>query len=235
MILTWDDARLAFMKDASTYHDDYYAALWAMILSRLPEIPQHICDAGCGAGYLSLQMAKSCRQVTAVDLSENATALLRENAKRFPNLTVKTGDLALLPPEKPYDAMVFCYFGKTPEILKMAKAQCQGTLVIVTRNYTHHRFSLNPTAFDRDTVAYSKSVLEQRGIPYTFSPCELEFGQPFRSLEAAASFFTLYGGTKASIDDVLPKLRKTDHPVFPYYLPSTKKMGLLTVQTKDIV
>lgn len=234
MILTWDEARLAFMKDASLYNPGYYASLWSAIRAELRESPRHICDAGCGAGYLSLEMAKHCENVTAVDLSARATALLRENAENLSNLTVKTGDLAALPPEEPYDAMVFCYFGKTPEILKLAKAQCRGTLVMVTRNYTHHRFSLHPTAFDRDTVAYSRNVMDEAGIPYTFAPCSLEFGQPFRSLAAAVQFFSIYGGAPAQEAAVREKLQSTDDPEFPYYLPSTKHMGILTVQTKDI-
>lgn len=234
MILTWDEVRLSFMKDASCYNPGYYTALWEAIRAQLQEAPRHICDAGCGAGYLSLEMAKHCENVTAVDLSEAATALLRQNAQGLSNLTVRTGDLALLAPKEAYDTMVFCYFGKTPEILKLAKAQCCGTLVMVTRNYTQHRFSLHPTAFDRDTVAYSRSVMEKAGIPYTFAPCSLEFGQPFRSLDAAVQFFSIYGGAPAEKAEVAEKLVPTDDAAFPYYLPSTKQMGILTVQTKDI-
>lgn len=234
MILSWDKARLAFMQDASTYEPQYYSALWQAISEGLPGKPLHICDAGCGAGYLSLEMAKHCAQVTAVDLSADATDLLRKNAASVDNLTVKTGDIRALAPETPYDAMVFCYFGKTPEILRIAKQQCAGTLVMVTRNYTHHRFSLHPTAFDRDTADYCRGCLEEAGIPYDCRLLDLEFGQPFRSLDAAAEFFTIYGGTPAKAEEVLPKLQKTDDPVFPYYLPSTKKMAVVTVRTADL-
>lgn len=234
MILSWDTARLAFMQEASEHNPGYYTALWQAIAEGLPENPHHICDAGCGAGYLSLEMAKHCGRVTAVDLSEKATAFLQKNAAGVDHLTVKTGDIRALPPEVPYDAMVFCYFGKTPDILKIAKAQCRGTLVMVTRNYTHHRFSLHPTAFDRDTADYCRACLEEPGIPYDCRLLDLEFGQPFRSLDAAVEFFTIYGGTPASTEEVLPKLQKTDDPTFPYYLPSTKKMAIVTVQTADI-
>lgn len=234
MILRWDEERLAFMKDASEYNAGYYTALWQAVAAQLPTVPQNLCDAGCGAGYLSIEMAKHCKQVTAVDISVQATALLRENAAGLANLTVKTGDIYTLPPEVPYDTMVFCYFGKTPDILKIAKQHCRGTLVTVTRNYSQHRFSLQPKAFDRDTVAYCRSVLEAQDIPYTYAPCDLEFGQPFRSLEAAVGFFTLYGGTQANAEAVLPRLQQTGDAVFPYYLPTVKKMGIFTVQTKDI-
>lgn len=234
MILSWDEKRLAFMKDADAYNPGYRKALWQAILGMLPETPHHICDAGCGAGYLSMEMAKTCRRVTAIDLSEKATAQLREMAADLENLTVRTGDICENPPEELYDAMVFCYFGKTPEILQIAKAQCRGTLVMVTRNYTHHRFSLHPTAFDRDTVEYSRSVLDKASIPYRLKPCELEFGQPFRDLDAAAAFFTLYGGEAVSPEAVLPRLRKTDDPEFPYYLPSVKKMGIITVSASEL-
>lgn len=230
MILTWDKRRLEFMRDASQYNAGYYTALWNAVLGKLPSVPQNICDAGCGAGYLSLEMAKCCQQVTAVDLSADATAFLRENSKNVGNLTVKTGDISALPPEMSYDAMVFCYFGKVPEILRIAKAQCRGTLVIVTRDYTHHRFSLHPTAFERDTVVTCRSALEQAGLPYTFSPFAAEFGQPFRSLDAAVEFFTLYGQEPVREQDVLPRLQTTGSTEFPYYFPTVKKMGLFTAR-----
>lgn len=230
MILTWDKRRLEFMRDASQYNAGYHAALWNAVSGKLPSVPQNICDAGCGAGYLSLEMAKSCQQVTAVDLSADATAFLRENSKNVGNLTVKTGDISALPPKTPYDAMVFCYFGRVPEILRIAKAQCRGTLVIVTRDYTHHRFSLHPTAFDRDTVVTCRSALEQAGLSYMFSPFAAEFGQPFRSLDAAVEFFAIYGQEPAGVQDVLPRLQKTDSAEFPYYFPTVKKMGIFTVR-----
>lgn len=234
MTLRWTPAQVAFLRDASNYRRDYYEKLWDAIRAFLPQTPEHICDAGCGAGYLSLEMAKHCARVTAIDLSQPATDLLRENAEGVENLTVKTGDIRTLTPEAPYDAMVFCYFGKTPEILKIAKSQCRGTLVMVTRNYDRHRFSLHPTVFDRDNVVYAKQVLEQAGVAYDYAPCELEFGQPFRSLDAAAEFFTVYGNAPAGIEEVLPKLQKTADPTFPYYLPSTKKMGIFAVQTAQL-
>ena len=229
MILSWDEKRLAFMKDADAYCPAYRKSLWQAICNMLPSVPQHICDAGCGAGHLSMEMAKTCPRVTAVDLSVQATAQLRKAAAGIENLTVLTGDINENPPEEPYDTMVFCYFGRTPEILRIAKAQCRGTLVMVTRNYTQHRFSLHPTSFDRDTVASCRSVLEDAGIPYEFKTCELEFGQPFRSADAAAEFFSLYGGTPVAAADVLPRLQETDDPEFPLYLPSVKKMGIFTV------
>lgn len=37
-----------------------------------------------------------------------------------PRLTALTGDIRDLPPQKPYDAMVFCLFGGTDEILDIA-------------------------------------------------------------------------------------------------------------------
>lgn len=234
MILKWTPAQLAFMRDASSYGSGYYKKLWAAIRALLPQAPESICDAGCGAGYLSLEMARHCDRVTAIDLSQAATDLLRENARGISNLTVRTGDINELAPETPYDAMVFCYFGKTPDILKIAKSQCQGTLIMVTRDYDKHRFSLNPSAFDRDTVSYARSVLEQAGMAFDYTPCELEFGQPFRSLDAAAEFFSIYGDAPASVEEVLPKLQKTDDPTFPYYLPSTKKMGIFAVQTAQL-
>lgn len=73
----WRPDMVRFMRDAAT-HSDYNARLRDMMLPYLH--PQDsICDAGCGLGYLSLALAPYVRQITAIDQSESAIAVLREN------------------------------------------------------------------------------------------------------------------------------------------------------------
>lgn len=106
----WNEDMIRFLRDASE-HSDYHHLLAEYLAKRLPE-NAHVCDAGCGLGYLSLQLAPYCRQVTAVDVSPEALAVLAANCdkEKIKNVDIRCGEIAELPPDEPYDAMVFCFF-----------------------------------------------------------------------------------------------------------------------------
>ena len=108
-----------------------------------------------------------------------------------PRLTVRQGDIRCLPPETPYDAMVFCLFGDVEEALTVARQQCRGTVLLIRRDYAYHRFSTGrvPVGF---TAADSEDTLRHLGLSYRMERFSLEFGQPLRSLEDARRFFRLY-------------------------------------------
>lgn len=48
----WNEDMIRFLRDASE-HSDYHHLLAEYLAKRLPE-NAHVCDAGCGLGYLSL-------------------------------------------------------------------------------------------------------------------------------------------------------------------------------------
>ena len=71
----WDADTIRFMIDACEYAP-YNRELAAYIGPRLAP-GAHVCDAGCGLGYLSLELARHAGRVTAVDRSPEALAVLR--------------------------------------------------------------------------------------------------------------------------------------------------------------
>ena len=66
----WDADTIRFMIDACE-HAPYNRELAAYIGPRLAP-GAHVCDAGCGLGYLSLELARHAGRVTAVDRSPEA-------------------------------------------------------------------------------------------------------------------------------------------------------------------
>ena len=77
------------------------------------------------------------------------------------------------------------------------------------------------------------------GVPFEFDARELEHGQPFLSLDDAVRFFRIYSrdGDPGALtpEAVLPRLRRTDDAQYPYYLPQTKRLGILTIRMEDLV
>lgn len=234
----WNEDMLRFMRDASE-NTDYYRKLAAILAPALPN-GGHICDAGCGQGYLSEQLARYCRRVTAVDISERAIEEFSARLEKAPvqNLRAVCGDIAALPPEVPYDAMVFCLFGSIQSILEIGRAQCRGKLVIVKKNYAMHRFSLSQNPLHHYRFCDAVEILDGLGLPYEAFETDLELGQPFRSLDDAVLFFRTYSKDahpdRITADSILPRLEKTENTRFPYYLPQNKQMGILILDAAAI-
>lgn len=237
MLEIWGEDMVRFMRDASEYGT--YNQELARQISPYVNKEMHICDAGCGLGYLSLALAPYAHTVTGVEKHPNAAAVLAENSRRLglTNVISRCGPIAEVIPEKPYDAMVFCFFGGIDEILEVSRRQCRGRVFVITRNYTNHRFSVG----GHRTGSYSRTScrlkLEKLGIPFEESAMSLEFGQPFRSIEDARRFYETYSkdADKTLITDefLLEKLVAGEGD-YPYYMPHHREVAILTFESKDI-
>ena len=234
----WKPDMVRFMKDASEYGSYHREVVeWLRPWLR-PD--WHVCDAGCGLGYLSLALEPYVRQVTAVDVHPDALAVLRENCKGRESTSIEIcqGDIQAIRPARPFDAMVFCFYGEIEGILAAGKRLCDGTVFVFMRNYDGHRFSAGNRERGEIPFPYSCRYLSERQIPYEARELTLELGQPFRSLADARRFFEVYTPEedRAGITDAFVKsrLRETGEEEFPYYLPHEKQMGFLKFETKDI-
>lgn len=229
----WTDDRIRFMADAAG-ETDFHRRLAAELLPYLtPE--DAVCDAGCGLGHLSLALSPYVRTVTAVEREQRALAVLeRELALRhIENVYPCCEDVFVHRPEKPYDAMVFCFFGSMEEILAAALRQCRGTVLAVVRDDVCHRFSGAPRAPGRHSFDAACGVLDAQGIPYTAQRAALDFPQPFRTLEDARTFLTIYGGGAPAEDDLRAKLISTGDPDFPWQLPGVRRFGIIAFTMKE--
>ena len=233
----WNADKVRFMEDAAAW-GDFHARLAALLTPYLPT-DGHICDAGCGTGHLSLALSPYVKQVTAVDVSGEALALLADNCRKrdITNIDIRCGDIARLPPEEPYDAMVFCFFGHIEEILAISAAQCRGTVLAIMRNDSAHRFSAAQSAIRHGGYPRGRAELTARGIPFRAREGELPMGQPFRTLDDARRFFELYrrdGDTTPVTDALLQaRLTATGREDFPFFLPRSRRFGLLRWETCD--
>ncbi len=229
----WSADHIRFMKDACEY-TDYYARLAAQIGPELPP-EAHICDAGCGAGYLALSMLPYAARVTAIDRSAGMLALLREKNSAVQALC---GDIWELMPEQPYDAMLCCFFGGTTEALALAKAQCKesGKVFFVRKGWLNRRFVTREETAGSYSVERCVSELDALGIPHKLKLLSLEMGQPFRSFEDALLFFHAYNFTEEPIDEAAIRARLQDDPrgEYMYYMPAKKDVGLFTMNIADI-
>ncbi|MDO4812886.1 MAG: class I SAM-dependent methyltransferase [Eubacteriales bacterium] len=233
-MLIWTPDTVRFQKDAAEY-GSYHQSLAAHVAAYLPP-DARICDAGCGLGFLSRALAPHCAHVTAVDSEPLALDVLRKDTPE--NVEVFEGDVFMLSPDKHFDAMVFCFFGNMEETLLLAKKHCRGKVIVIKRSWSHHRFSLSQEPLQKYTSDETEQFLRTRGISFTRENLTLDMGQPLRSKEDAVRFFTVYNrGNEPSVisfKNIEGRLQKTDDPVFPYYLPQEKPLGIFSFDAADI-
>lgn len=234
----WYEDMVRFMKDASEFGSYNQTLLQKMQPFLTPDM--HICDAGSGLGYLSLAVAPHVGQVTAVERHPHAAAVLEENCRSrgLSNVRSLCADIETAQPEKPYDAMVFCFFGQIFQTLRLAKQQCRGRIFIFTRNYPNHRFSAGTHPTGWEGFSDLQKALQEQGIPAQWELFPVEHGQPLRSLQDARLFFELYSKDqdKSVLSDefLLSKVEPTGREDFPFYLPHKRQVAFVTFLTQDI-
>ena len=231
MMQRWNEDAIRFMKDASEY-GTYYRELTAELLPYLPK-DGHICDAGCGLGYLASELSKHCKCVTALDSSISAITAMRKR-QSIDHINIVCADIFTISDR--FDAMVFCYFGRIEEILHLAKKLCRGTVLIIKRDCAEHTFSLGNVEHKKHTMEDTLGTLSALQIPFLKKSIALEMGQPFRSFNDALDFFRLYNKSSTPVSEtaVAERLLQTGEPEFPLYLPSQRKMELIVFSARDI-
>lgn len=238
MMYLWKPDMIKFMRDACEYGD--YNKVIIQAIERYLTPDSHVCDAGCGIGYLSLELSQKVARVTSIDKNRDALDVLRENCAKcgVENINIICGDLFETEPKKPYDAMVFCYFGDIDDILSIAKKQCNGPICVITRNSNCHSFSIEKIKHDRCGHLDTCKKLKEKGIPYEAITLENDFGQPFRTIEDAKCFFELYSNdedkSEITEDVIREKLISTGRDDFPWYLSNIKKIGCIIINTQDV-
>lgn len=235
----WTDDRIRFMADAAG-RTDFHQRLAAELLPWLhPD--DAVCDAGCGLGYLSLALAPHVRHITAAERDAAALAVLERElaARHIENVTPLCADVFTHRPDRPYDAMVFCFFGSMDEILAVAKTRCRGRVIAVKRDQTAHRFTVTKQPLGGiHGVDAACRRLEELGIPYELKRTAFRFDQPFRSLEDARRFFEMYrrrDDASLITDELLrQRLEATGDGEFPWRLPSARPAGIITFDALKI-
>ena len=227
----WTPEMIRFMQDAQE-HTDYFQKLAQRLSERFPA-DAHVCDAGCGLGALSIALLPYAQKVTAIDVSAYAIAALKARNSQVEAILGNMNDHL---PQEPYDVMIFCFFGSTAEILRWAKRQCRGVIQMVKKDWDYHRFSLEKHKLERFSCKEAERELSSLGIPFSVERMEMEFGQPLRSLEDASRFFSIYSkdNVPPDLDAVRARLKEDPKGQFPYYLPSRKHIGVISLNTADI-
>jgi SAM-dependent methyltransferase len=240
---SWTPDIIRYMEDASRW-TTYFSVVASAVRAVVPE-GGTVCDAGCGMGQLSFEMAEFAGHVDAFDKNPNAIAYVNERLSRESidmrrTISVHCRDYATYRPEQPYDCMVFSLSANVYEACRIAaQIGCSHAVVVnKIRSFDIHPLEqpIITPEFDRPgLVAAHRSVehLARRGILSQGSDMAIEYGQPFRTLSDARQYLRMFRSRTypngISDDELASILVTTGDGEFPFYLPITRHVGIVTI------
>lgn len=234
MRIVWDEQTVRWFHNASAY-TGYDKKLAEFLLPYLP-CRDTLCDIGCGAGLIDLELAPYIGQITCVDISPQAIDSLEARIRQhgLENISALCASADTL--EGQWDTVMALFFGEyrhLTDYLSLAKDR------LILAVHEEARGNFGPAGRKADKCSNVKSVqafLENQGIRYQLVRTELEYGQPFADRAEAETFVKAYSTPmpQEELDAYLAKnLVRTGREDFPFYLPKRKKFGLFLIQRAE--
>ena len=226
MRFAWNEQTIRWFLDASIY-TGFHRSLAQIIMPHLSP-GGTLCDLGCGLVRLDIELAPFMTKITAVDINEHATELLRHEsmASGLNNLSIVHGDASSL--TETFDFVLLSFFGKS-DLLELMKLCRQRLIRIVSADNKSGLYPQKYRCNVKDTVPIVQEELDAKGINYELERYSIEFGQPLRSWQDAMQFI-LKNAPEAGTDEVIYFLNEnmilTDDDDFPLYLPNQKELGI---------
>lgn len=191
-------------------------------------------------GQLACSMATLGHTVHAVDRSADAVAYADRHSGEAGAecVSVCQGDYFQVAAESdPYDRMVFCLSARVGDAFAAAQMNGSKTLTVINKVSGCSGADGDPSnRLPRPVVGdvgRTLDALDARGIVCDAHEMTLEFGQPFRTLEDAVRYFSLFrtrsfphGVTKRELAAILEPF---DGRGFAYYLPVERHLAVFDV------
>lgn len=234
MKIVWNDESVRWFKNASEY-TGYNKKLCEILLRHIP-CRGSLCDLGCGAGLIDMELARHVDSVTCVDISADAVNHVERTAQEMgvTNLRAVCADAACL--EGQWDTVIGLFYGGEAffeRFLPLAKDR----LIVATHSSVKGEFGPEGhkimKCFDVRGVS---EYLDARGVKYSLEEHSLEYGQPFTDMDDARDFVRAYTTpmSPGELDEYLEKeLVKTGDARFPLYLPKQKRFGIFVIRRDE--
>lgn len=224
----------AFHKKLSVLAEPYLDESWTLA------------DIGCGLGLIDFFIAPMVASIDAIDSSEPAIADLnsRLDDEYYANkhIAEKINPVWADPEtlgDFSWDVVMMNFFGPDEVLLEDLIDRAKRRVLI----FTHGRQSswgFRGAQNDDETLSADEleEFLNSRNLPFKKTVIEMQFGQPFKSIEDIHEFLNTFGGE--NLDEVAVKkivsaeerIIKTNRYDFPYYLPKSISVALFIVVKK---
>ncbi len=225
----WNDQTIEWM-GAAARHSNYYKHLARHIRELLPCSPR-LLDMGCGAGFLTRELAVFASSVTAVDINERAISEVRQLGLKNVNAHCCDANTFSRQNRKGFDAVIYCYYGEDEEILRAVQEGLCGLVIAIGSVTDRHNFSSEGVVRKRCFLSLLE-LLERREIAYDLKKFNLDFSQPVSSFAEAMKFHSHYSGRSRALSEQEIKKRLTlscegEHP---YIIPAVRDIGIAAIR-----
>jgi SAM-dependent methyltransferase len=250
----WTSEKLENYKRASEY-TAFHRRLAVLAEPYLNE-KWTLADLGCGPGLLDFHLAPMVKHITAIDNDTRAIAdlearlddVFQTNKYLSDQIEPLQGDVRALTDEA-WDVVLLSFFGLDKALLDDVLPRARKRALL----YTHGRkeaFGAEPLPEEEGkfSVGDIEAYLGANHYAYKKNVLEMQFGQPFKTIEDIHAFLDQYGdgGRELSCidlsredaldDDAIKRMTdaeerivKTDRFDYPYYLPKTISVALFIV------
>lgn len=242
MAFTWTKDKIELFKNASEY-TGFHKQVADVIIPYL-EKDWTLHDLGCGLGLVDFFLAPHVNSLTAIDNSELAIGdySSRLNDSEVCNITLKLEDSNRFIDQIPNniqapDAILLSFYGRPDDELGKIISKAKELVVLVT--YVEPLSSKHgkpKEGMGRPTTSNMEDYIKTNGYKYELIIQNMDFGQPFKDLNEARSYFNNYSMVEDAserekqIDINMKSVEHTENSKYPYYLPKLKDVGIIIIQ-----
>lgn len=231
MSVRWNEQAGRWFEAASEY-TGYHRRL-AEILKRYIPQGESLCDLGCGAGRIDLELAEHCSGITCVDLAPEAIACVQRGAQQRGIRSIRALCADAETFSRPHATVMALFFGGGQAYERFFPL-AEKRLILAVRGQKKGTFGPEGYQFVKDRDAQSvREDLERRGAAFEYEAVSLEYGQPLADRADAEAFVRAY--CRPMGEEVLARyldaaLERTGDARWPYYLPNRKEIGLFIIR-----
>jgi SAM-dependent methyltransferase len=244
MKFLWNEKTLAWFKAASAY-TGFHSRLASIVRPYTVDCAT-LYDIGCGLGLLDLELAKDMRSIVCIDRNEAVIAALNEiiRARGAHNIVARTADADTFA-EESRDAVILSFFGSSFEDIARFLSLCDKRMILIVHEKASSAFRVSAISLRPKVLGAAEAAdfLTMHNLVFCRKDFELEFGQPFKSTEAAREFIRVYASASPGAEDaggrfgwerlcgdMESRLVRTGLSDYPLYLPKPKKLAVFVVE-----
>lgn len=146
----WTEESIRFYEQAAIF--SRFHECIAKEISEFITDEDHVVDLGCGLGFLSLQLSKLCRNVTAVDCDQNVLEALKVNMLEndIRNIQIQHSDWHKIRKIPKWDIVVASFFGRSQEDMDSFLRLCRKKVIFIFPNGESEGFLPKKVSIQRE-------------------------------------------------------------------------------------
>ena len=235
MNTVWTPEKIESYKQASEY-TSFHKRLSVLAAPYLDK-QWTLADIGCGPGLLDFWLAPMAACIDAID---NDSAAIEDLKKRLDDVFLtdrhtaekirpRLASLEDLAGES-WDVVLMGFFGFDAAAIEAALALAARRVLV----FMHGRpDSEGPLAAGDDggklSAAELEAFLEGKGFAFKKNVMEMQFGQPFKSLDDIHRLLAMYDGDGKRSVGIEERIEKTNRFDYPYYLPKSISVAMFII------